>query len=314
MALRNPEIEILMATWNGARFLRDQLDSLFCQTFQNFSLTVRDDGSTDSTLKIIEDYRHRYSERVVVHRNLVRLGPCANFSLLAQQSSAPYVAFCDQDDIWCKDKLAVSIDAMKRVEKQQGNTTPVLVFSDMAPINEDNAALAPSWWRLAHVNPAKATLGTMLVQNFVTGCTAMANRSLIAKTRGIPGGAEMHDSWLGLVAIAFGVVCPLNEPLVRYRQHEGNAWGVSRRRGSGSLLTKFRHDHQLLKERVETSRRQAEVFAQKYANELTCEQKETLLAWLKSEDLPALVRQWSLHRHGLRGTTLHNHLGFLARV
>src|SRR5579862_7162715 len=127
-----------MATWNGARFLRDQLDSLFCQTFQSFSLTVRDDGSTDSSLKIIEDYRHRYSERVVVHRNSVRLGPCANFSLLAQQSSAPYVAFCDQDDIWRKDKLAVSIDAMKRLEKQHGNTTPVLVFSDMVPINEDN--------------------------------------------------------------------------------------------------------------------------------------------------------------------------------
>ena len=303
-----------MASWNGARFLREQLDSLFCQTFQNFNLIVRDDGSTDSSLEIIKDYGRRYSERIVVHRNPVRLGPCGNFSLLAQQSSAPYVAFCDQDDIWRNDKVEVSLEAMKLVEKEHGKSTPVLVFSDMTPINEDNTPLASSWWRLAHVNPARATLGTMLVQNFVTGCTAMANRSLIAKTGAIPGGAEMHDSWLGLVAVTFGVMCPLNEPLVRYRQHEANAWGVSRRRESGNLLTKFRHDHQLLKDRVDTSRRQAEVFARKYAEELTDRQRETLAVWLKSQNLPALVRQWNLHRHGLRGTTLHNHLGFLVRV
>src|SRR5215831_9373134 len=99
-----PEIDVLMATWNGSRFLGQQLDSLFRQTFQNFRLIVRDDGSSDSTLQIIESLRAREPERVFVHRNSTRQGACATFSLLAQQSDAPYFAFCDQDDVWRADK------------------------------------------------------------------------------------------------------------------------------------------------------------------------------------------------------------------
>src|ERR1700688_4506342 len=94
------EIEVVMATWNGGRFLEEQLESIFSQSFQNFRLTVRDNASTDSTLEIIEKYRSRYPDRVVVHRNHTRLGACATFGLLVQESDASYVAFCDQDDVW----------------------------------------------------------------------------------------------------------------------------------------------------------------------------------------------------------------------
>src|ERR1017187_5754553 len=86
------EVEVLLATWNGERFIEEQLESLFRQTFQNFRLIVRDDASTDSTLEIVERYGSRYPGRVVVYVNPSRQGPCRTFSLLAENSVAPYVA------------------------------------------------------------------------------------------------------------------------------------------------------------------------------------------------------------------------------
>lgn len=314
MDLTNLHVEVLMATWNGDRFLEEQLESLFAQTFQNFSLIVRDDGSTDSTLEIIHKYRLRYPKRVVVCRNPVRLGACRNFALLIEESSADYVAFCDQDDMWRKNKLAMSLEAIKEVENEYGREIPVLSFSDMTIVDEDKKVLVRSVWKWAHLNPSRASLGNMLVQNLVTGCTAMANRSLISKATPIPSDALMHDMWLGLVATAFGVLRPLKETMVQYRQHDRNAVGAGRRWSSANLLKNLHRDYQSVKQRVEVSRRQSELFARCYEKHLTDKQKRILAAWSKSEELPMLVRQWALHRNGLRGTTLHNHLGFLARV
>src|SRR6266446_3486951 len=193
MKSRNYEIDVLMATWNGSRFLGEQLDSLFSQTFQNFRLLVRDDGSTDSTLQVVEEYRSRYPDRMFVRTNRGRLGACRTFSLLAEESTAPYVAFCDQDDIWRSDKLAIGLAAMKAIEAQHGVDLPALVFSDMAIVDEDRKLMSPSLWKQAHVNPARASFGAMLVQNLVAGCTSLANRSLLLKAIPVPESAGMHD-------------------------------------------------------------------------------------------------------------------------
>jgi glycosyltransferase involved in cell wall biosynthesis len=310
---REPSIEILMATWNGGSFIEEQLASLFSQTFQDFRLSIRDDGSSDATLPIVEQYKTRYSDRVLIRRNPSRQGPCRTFALLAEESTAPYVAFCDQDDVWRPDKLELSISAMKAIEAEQGSGTPVLVFSDMMIVDDELRAIAPSLWKLGHINPDRATLGAMLVQNLVTGCTALANRSLILKGSPIPEGATMHDTWLGLTAIVFGVLHPLHETTVQYRQHGGNAVGAGRGWRSGNLLKRLRHD-QPFKDRIEASRKQAENFAARYYDQLNDRQKATLRIWLESRDLPVLIRQLTLHRKGLRGTSLFNHLGFLARV
>jgi glycosyltransferase involved in cell wall biosynthesis len=310
---REPSIDILMATWNGEGYIEEQLASLFSQSFQDFRLSIRDDGSDDATLHIVEQYKARYSDRVVVRKNSSRQGPCRTFSLLAQESSAPYVAFCDQDDVWRPDKLELSISAMKAIEGEQGSGAPILVFSDMAIVDDKLEVIAPSLWKLGHINPDRASLGAMLVQNLVTGCTVLANRSLISKGSPIPQGATMHDTWLGLIAVVFGTLHPLHETTVQYRQHGGNAVGAGRGWRAGNLLKRLRHD-QPFKDRIEASRKQAEAFAGRYCEELSDEQKSTLSVWSQSRDLPAIIRQLTLHRKGLRGTSLFNHLGFLARV
>jgi glycosyltransferase involved in cell wall biosynthesis len=307
------EIEVLLATWNGERFIEEQLSSLFRQTFQNFRLIVRDDASTDSTLDIVERYRSQYPDRVVVHLNSSRRGPCRTFSLLAENSDAPYVALCDQDDIWCEDKLEIGLATAKRIEAEHNAHTPVLVFSDLIVLGNDNQILAPSMWRMMHVNPRRVTLGSLLVQNLVTGCTVLANRSLVLRATPIPDGAVMHDFWLGLVAAAFGVLHPLFETTVRYRQHQSNAIGARDGWRIAEGFKRLGRDKQF-KEGIDASRRQSQVFRSLYGSQLTAQQEKTLEAWTRSEDFPAIVRQWMLYRHGLRRTTLLNDLAFLARV
>jgi glycosyltransferase involved in cell wall biosynthesis len=308
-----PEIDVLLATWNGAHFLEAQLNSLFRQTFQDFRLLIRDDGSSDSTLQIVERYRSRYSDRVFVTKNLARQGACRTFSLLSEQSAAPYVAFCDQDDIWHEDKLALSLSAMKESEARHGSDLPILVFSDMAIVDEDGRVIASSLWKQAHVRPDRATLGAMLVQNLVSGCTTLVNRNLLLKGCPIPGAASMHDAWLGLVAASFGILQPLHKTTVQYRQHRANAIGAGSGWRGGSLFQRLRGD-QPFKDRIDASRQQSAAFARRYAHLLTPEQQNLFDAWSTSQTLPAFIRHWTLHRNGLRGTSFINNVGFLVRV
>jgi glycosyltransferase involved in cell wall biosynthesis len=308
-----PEIDILMATFNGSRFIEEQLDSLFCQAFQNFRLIVRDDGSSDSTLEIVEKYRSRHPNRVIVRKNPSRLGPCRNFSLLAEESTAPYFAFSDQDDIWRVDKLELELAAAKSIEAKHGIPTAVLVFSDMELVGDDNQLLAHSVWKMKRVNPHRARLGSMLVQNLVTGCTVLGNRSLLLHGLPIPEEAFMHDFWLGLVAAAFGKLAPLDATTVRYRQHENNAMGAGSGLRMADACKRLRGDPSF-KQGIERSRRQAERFSERYSSQLSREQKEVLQAWSKSQNLPAGIRHWTLYRNGLLRTSFLNNLGFLARV
>jgi len=310
--MRDAEVDILLATCNGEQFLEEQLDSLFRQTYRGFRLIVQDDVSTDFTLKIVERFRQRYPESVEINRNAHRQGACRNFSLLTQQSKAPYFAFCDQDDIWHSDKLELSLAEMKKVERRRGIGTPALVFTDVAVVDEKAQIVAPSMWRAARVCPERLTFGSQLVQNLVNGCTVLGNRSLLKLGSPVADEAVMHDSWFGLIATAFGVVAPLRSVTVDYRQHSNNAVGAKQRSRARKVAQLW--SDPALKEYVAASQRQARAFAIRYAALLTQEQKRTIEAWSGMQQQPALIRQWELYRHGLRRTNFLNNLGFMLRA
>jgi len=308
-----PEIDVLLATWNGIRFLDQQLDSLSHQSFQNFRVLVRDDDSSDSTLQIVERFQSLHPDRVLVRKNSTRQGACRTFSLLAEESHAPYFAFCDQDDVWRSDKLELELDALKRAEANYGYETPVMVFSDLELIGPGNRRLAGSMWKMKHVNPHRASLGALLVQNLATGCTVLGNHSLLSHGLPIPEEAVMHDSWLGLVAAAFGVLVPLDETTVGYRQHEQNVIGAGRGLQLRDAIKRLLQDPAFT-EGIAQSRKQARTFAERYATQLSDNQRGVLQVWSTSKDLPAGVRQWTLYRSGLRPTRFLSKLGFLAKV
>lgn len=224
-----PDIEVLLATWNGARFLEAQLDSLFAQSERGFCVLVGDDGSDDGTLAILDRYERSFPG---VLRRLEpaprRLGPLANFARLLDAASARYVMFCDQDDVWLPGKIAKSLELMRDVERAHGNDWPVLVHTDLAVVDASCRELGPSFAVFSGIDPQRNTVPALLLGNVVTGCTIMANRALYAAARPVPAGATMFDHWLALVAAGIGTVAYLDEATCLYRQHAHNAIGAQR--------------------------------------------------------------------------------------
>lgn len=225
MSNEQKRIDILMATYQGGSFLKAQIASILKQSYKNWRLIIRDDGSTDATRDILASYS--YSPRITVLPADARLGIIGNFSTLLSESTAEYVMFSDQDDIWFADKVQKTLEHMQSVESQYGSKTPILVHTDLKVVDKNLAQIHPSFWRFVNLNAENRTsLNQLLVQNAVTGCTMMLNRSLVELSKPIPDGVCMHDWWIALTAAAFGRVEPLSAATIAYRQHGNNSVGA----------------------------------------------------------------------------------------
>ena len=127
-------LAILLGTYNGGRFLREQLDSLFAQTMKDFQLYIRDDGSTDDTMLIVKEYQQLHPNIVKVEDEGKNLGAKGNFERLLALTDADYYMFCDQDDVWLPDKIEVSFAKMKQMEQRYGDI-PLLVHTDLEVVD-----------------------------------------------------------------------------------------------------------------------------------------------------------------------------------
>jgi hypothetical protein len=223
-----PLVCVLLATYNGERFLREQIDSVLAQDYPAVEILARDDGSTDGTVAILEEYALREPARVRLLRDGQSTGlAMRNFRLLMDASSAPYVCFCDQDDVWLPHKVSVSLEAMRGLERQYGKDAPLLVFSDLRVVDDGLRTLHPSLWRMEGSDPGAVwRLRSSLGQNVATGCAMMLNRRLVQLSLPMPDEAPHHDRWVALLATTLGHSRALAEPLVLYRQHSGNVTGA----------------------------------------------------------------------------------------
>ncbi|MGH7508229.1 MAG: glycosyltransferase family 2 protein [Gemmatimonadales bacterium] len=221
-------VTILLSTYNGSRFLAEQIESIRRQSFTNWNLLVRDDGSSDETVWVVESMAAADRRVALLKDRRGNLGPTGSFGVLLEhvlESGAGYVALADQDDIWELNKLARQVDLLEREEREVGETTPLLVHSDLAVVREDLSLVHPSFFAFQGLRrPADWPLGRLLIQNVVTGCTTLFNRALLRVAVPVPP-VIMHDWWLALCAVASGRVVYLPEPTVRYRQHGQNAQG-----------------------------------------------------------------------------------------
>lgn len=219
-------IHILMATYNGEKYLAEQLESLQAQTYQDWTLYVRDDGSQDNTLDILRRYALQDSRISILDNNGERLGACGNFSFLMEQSlDAEYVMFCDQDDVWMPNKIQLTLEAMLALEVKYGNM-PLMIYTDLQVVDDQLNTIANSFLAYQSIDPRKNNLHDILVTNPVAGCTALLNRVLVKLAAPIPTDALGHDCWCSLVASAFGKLEHLNRPLIYYRQHGRNDVGA----------------------------------------------------------------------------------------
>ncbi len=222
-------IQILLATYNGEKYLEAQLDSLLSQTHTDWKLIVHDDGSTDQTCEILRAYQRRYPDIIEILEDGLTFGNARdNFTHLLTVSSADYVMFCDQDDIWLPDKIAKTLYKMQELECLH-DFLPLVVHTDLLVVDESLDCLAPSMFDYQGLNKSIDGLLQILVKNSVTGCTMMANREAIKVSLPISSSAVMHDWWIAANVIKQqGVVGFVDEPLIKYRQHAANSVGAKK--------------------------------------------------------------------------------------
>ncbi len=297
-------IDILLATYNGEAFLEEQLDSIAAQTHGDWQLIARDDGSSDRTVAILDAFRARHSDKVVVLRDGDgNLGLVQNFSRLMEVSDAPYAAFCDQDDVWMPEKLELSLAKMRELEREHGAETPLLVFTDLTVVDEALKVIHPSFWDAAGLKPAwSRILNRILTQNVATGCTILSNPPLLRLATPLPRDAVVHDWWLTLAASAFGAIAFVQVPSVLYRQHSRNVMGGRPPRLTAVLLRAIDlvMGHPVKGDDVTAVFIQARGFLSQYATQLSGSQRETLATFLE------IPRHGALRRtiHAVRGAHL----------
>lgn len=235
--MTEPVVDILLATYDGARFLGAQLASLDKQDFDNWRLLVRDDGSTDETLAIIGSWAQQTGRRVEVYENKGGAkGSAANFSALLQISNAPYFCFCDQDDVWMTDKISTLLAAVRDAEASAGSDTPILAHSDLEVVGETLEPLHKSFWQMLKIQPQIVNDGNpLLFQNHVTGCAMLGNARLREVMGQVPPKDVHHDWWAALVARYLGQIAIVPRPTLLYRQHQSNVVGATKW-GAVSLL------------------------------------------------------------------------------
>ncbi len=211
-------ILVLLATYNGEKYLRQQLDSIFAQEDVSVSVLARDDGSSDKTQQILEEYAagHALEWYTGEHLN-VKLG---FFDLMKKAAARDYefYAFSDQDDVWDEDKLRTGVDAIK------GSLGPALYYCGQRLVDENMNLIAD------HELNSERGLQTRFVLSDFAGCTGVFNRALLQEVVGYePGYMLMHDTWILKVCLGLGgkvVVDPRAH--MNYRQHGGNTVGLKR--------------------------------------------------------------------------------------
>jgi len=220
-------IGILLATYNGARYLPAQLQSIAAQTHRDWHLTVRDDGSDDDTPRVLAAFARAQPGRVTIVRDdRGRLGAVGNFNCLLGMATQPYLAFADQDDVWRPRKLERALGRMHALEAAQPAGRPCLVHADRAVVDASGRQLAPSYWRSRGLGPSDfGSLESHLAFCMAAGSAMLVNRPLADLAWPIPGEARMYDCWLELLAHGFGAVAWIDEIALDHRRHGANASG-----------------------------------------------------------------------------------------
>ena len=224
-------ISVAMATYNGGRFIRCQIESILNQTLQPDEIVVCDDGSTDDTVTVVREMAEADS-RIHLYVNEDNLGPIQNFAKAMRLCKGDYISLSDQDDVWDDDKLAVTLSKLLENEKKYPGK-PVLVHSDLRVVDENLSFVNDSFWRMARINPGLLGRYDFLsVRNCVTGNTAVFNRIALDYVLPIPDCAVMHDHWIALCVAKYGYIDYVNRQTVSYRRHSANVVPVKSLNGS----------------------------------------------------------------------------------
>ena len=309
-----PTDQILLATYNGEKFLREQIDSVLAQQDVSLHILARDDGSTDNTLAILREYAQRLPGQFHLLEDGAGTGNAKwNFIKLTAASTASYVCFCDQDDIWLPNKVSRSLALMRELEAKHTTAVPMLVFTDLVVIDEAGAAILPSFWQRDQIDPeAINQLNILIGHNVVTGCTAMLNRRCADLTLRMPDDSPMHDRWAGLIVACMGNGAFLPDKLVRYRQHGGNVIGAPLEKVNFWTKLRWPKTPEKRLEQWWINQRVAAALLSTYPNEMPASSRNILETYVRIGREPnRWLRVYLLLRHNLLRNGLRRKLSTL---
>ena len=299
------KVLILLSTYNGAQYIKEQLDSILSQTYNNFEILVRDDCSTDNTLSILEAYAVK-----IINSN-ENLGVKQSFSTLleyaVENTDSSYFMFCDQDDIWESDKIERALLKIQGMEKEYGDI-PLLVHTDLKVVDEKLNTIDESFMRFQSIEAKYNKLNNLLMQNTITGCTMMINRKLAELCLPIQNESIMHDAWLGLVASQFGKIGYLNSATIKYRQHTNNSVGAKAFNLENIVLNARK------KQSLSHNAAQANAFLDTYRNKLDKATIEMLEDFSTIESKSFWQKRKILLKHKLLKQGFIRNVGLLVKI
>ncbi len=220
------KVDILVATCNGEKYVKEQIDSILNQTYENIRVIVSDDRSDDNTPKILKEIA-KSDKRVILNLQKERLGVINNFEFLLKQVKSNFYMFSDQDDFWLPNKVE------KMMERQKQENAD-LVFGDLEVVNEKLETMYPSYGDYMLLNrKIKKCINSYeynYLYNCVTGCTILGKTSMLDKILPLPNTSKyvLHDHWIGIITGIYGKVAYVEETYIKYRQHGNNQVGTDK--------------------------------------------------------------------------------------
>jgi glycosyltransferase, family 2 len=265
----NPKIEILLATYNGEKYVGEQIDSIINQTYNNWELLIRDDNSKDRTLEILKEYEKKDKRIKVIEDKKGNLGFVKNFEELLNNSKEDWVMFSDQDDYWLENKIEKYV-AILNTSSEDILKKPMLIHSNSF-ICDDNLEIIKDEFINSKI-ANKYSEDDFYFAYFVQGSTVLINRAIIDLALPFSKNVTVHDRYFHLLAEFLGKRIFINESLIKYRQHSNNKIGAKSSVISKILKKRYFHteDRELILE-----------IQKKYKDNLETEQIEKIEKYLE---------------------------------
>lgn len=297
-------VDILCAVLDGERFLPDFLRGLDEQAHANWRLWVRDDGSTDRTVELLQARARNDSRVTLLHIGGPKSGATRAFAWLLEHTPADarYVMMGDADDVWLPNKIERSLGVLRSAEADVGAATPLLVHTDMTVVDEALRPIADSFWAYSGFDPEPATLRRIALRNVATGPAVLMNRALVDRVGQMPPEAIYHDGWCAMVAAGLGKIIAVPETTVLYRQHGANAVGAAQSKAKQSLGDQLRavsrgiHNSALYRHNLVRMAKQARAYVERYGAEIAPAEREFLEAYAQIPSRPFLKRKLDVFR------------------
>ncbi len=300
------KVNILMSTYNGQQFLAEQIRSIQEQSYTDWTLFIRDDGSSDNTEEILKDFERQDSRIHLIDSDKSdNLGVIKSFHKLVNHDRADYYFFSDQDDVWLPNKLQLSL----KEAQNYLSDLPLMVYMDLKVVNQDLEIMTESMVK-SQSHHANTELVQELTENTVTGGVAMINHAL-AEMWQETDDILMHDWYLALLASAFGNLVFIDQPGELYRQHSDNVLGA---RTLSKRFKKWIRPHILFAvywDLIKNSQKQARHLLQM---PLSQSNRELIEAFVTIMDKPMLERYLTLRKYGLKKNKAFHTLVFTTLI